>query len=1353
MINIRTKAMFIAIVCALMCFLSGASWCNVIYVHPSGSDTNTGDSWSAAKNTVQNALNNAYAGDEIWVSAGLYASETPGTISQKIVLKDQVSLYGGFAGIETTRQQRNPSANLTILDGTGSTSGCVVFVPSTVSTSCVIDGFEIRSGGWGYHFSCGYSSGGVYSVGSNVQISNNTIECNNIGITFITGNILNNRISNNTATGIQCSGTSNVIIAGNSIYDNGDGGIKIISVVGTPIIANNTITNNSAYTEGAGVHIYADACTPTLENNIIAFNSSGVYITNYTSVIKNNCVYGNFRNNYYGITDPTGTSGNVSQDPKLASYVSGNLHIQADSPCIDTGDDAIIQPDWLDMDGQARFIASHVDIGADESNGEIWTPVPPTTVRVSPIGDDKNDGSSWKLAMRTVQAAINAASLTGGEVWVAAGVYNEQIELEPYVYVYGGFNGSESARDERNWELNRSILDAKGHGAVVSAFAGDNISGIDGFTIRGGDIDSSANARNGGGVFCVGASPTIANNFITANKAVDGGGIYCDRSAARLIGNVIQWNTSELGGGIYITDNCAAIPANSPTPTLAPTLINNTISENVAEDGGGVFCDSVKPTIANSIIAFNTSGVCATNSTITLKSNCVYGNKLYNYSGLTDPTGTDGNICVDPLLATCHLETKHIAPNSPCLDAGDDTVALAEWRDIDAQERIQGAHIDIGADESNGYAWNRESIVMHVALQGYDSNSGLSWSTPKRTIQAAINALSATGGQVWVATGTYTERITITPDVFVYGGFSGNERSLAERSPKKSITTINGNSGGSVVTSQLGPGAIDGFTICNGSGPSGSFATNGGGIYAPNPLFSIANCSATNNIAMQGGGIYSFGPVSNCTISGNTARETGGGAYCRGKLAVLTGNTFTGNTSGGNGGGVAGYCQVENCTVTSNTADIGGGIRSVAKVIDSTISSNTATNSGGGIAGCAMIRKCTIAGNKAGANGGAITSTNGTILNNKIHGNHAGARGGAYFGSGTIANNWITKNDSADCGGGLFLLRSNSVVANNTFTHNTSAKGGAIFIDDTHAEQNAVCNNIIAYNSSSIFAYSYYGAYRNNCYFETGVFRDYVESRNITGDPKLIDGLHIASDSPCRDKGITETSIYQIPTTIVQSDWRDIDNQTRIQGSAVDIGADEWWQELSDTKNSSINSIIQMSGLVITAVFKDSIYVETDDRSSGIRIQFSSLPIPHHCIGERVDVEGNLLDNNGELCIMNPILTTYGTGTIAPLALNNRALGGGQFGKQGPVPLDGKGLNNIGLLVKTWGKVGNITPSSFTIDDGYGVNVKCILPTGVRLDDGATYVSVTGISSCEKVGSELRRLIRVRSQEDIVKIQ
>ena len=151
-------------------------------------------------------------------------------------------------------------------------------------------------------------------------------------------------------------------------------------------------------------------------------------------------------------------------------------------------------------------------------------------------------------------------------------------------------------------------------------------------------------------------------------------------------------------------------------------VVNNTITGNSSPSGGGIYCDGVSsPTIANTILAWNSSGFCKESGSgiPILRSNCVYGNATYNYSGVVDPTGTNGNTSINPGLAQPFYANVHIQPGSPCLDAGDDSVVQAGWTDMDGQPRKQGVHVDIGADESDGTVWPPGSnSIVRVSLQG-----------------------------------------------------------------------------------------------------------------------------------------------------------------------------------------------------------------------------------------------------------------------------------------------------------------------------------------------------------------------------------------------------------------------------------------------------------------------------------------------------------------------------------------------------------------------------------------------------------------------------------------------------------
>ena len=87
------------------------------FVDAGASGGNSGDSWTDAYTDLQSALTDANC-TEIWVAAGIYTPTTnPSDQTATFHLVDGVGVYGGFAGTETARDQRDLDANLTILSG------------------------------------------------------------------------------------------------------------------------------------------------------------------------------------------------------------------------------------------------------------------------------------------------------------------------------------------------------------------------------------------------------------------------------------------------------------------------------------------------------------------------------------------------------------------------------------------------------------------------------------------------------------------------------------------------------------------------------------------------------------------------------------------------------------------------------------------------------------------------------------------------------------------------------------------------------------------------------------------------------------------------------------------------------------------------------------------------------------------------------------------------------------------------------------------------------------------------------------------------------------------------------------
>ncbi len=707
----------LVLLAALVLFIasSSASLAGVIYVKWDSPNDGPGNDWDHAFHSVQAGLDAAVSSDEVWVAAGTYV--------ENVRLRDGVGLYGGFAGTETLREQRDWTANVTILDG--NEAGSVVTSPSGATVTTAIDGFTIRHGraNFGGGIFCEDSSptitnniitgntaecgGGIRCHNSSPMVTNNTITGNSaydgggVYCTYSAPTIANNTIIGNSASsgaGIYCRDsfpmiTNNTIAGNRGEYGSGvfcrssSAMITNSAITGnsafwgggifcgdsSPTITNNTITGNGA-DKGGGMYCYGSSSSPEIVNNIVAVNSSGVYNRDGTPVLRNNCVYGNTGYNYSGLTDPTGTDGNISVDPRLAGAEYGNVHIQPDSPCIDAGDDSAVDPGWVDMDGEPRIQGVYVDIGTDESDGTAWPEGPYVIVRVSPDGDDANDGSSWAQAKRTVQAGIDAASTQGGEVWAKAGIHYERINLVPYAYVYGGFAGIEMRREERDWATNVTILDGEQSGSVVRAdHPGYLLSALDGFTIRNGS------ASSGAGIYCRSSSPMIANNTITGNSAYDGGGLFCAFSSfPNITNNTITGNSSsDNGGGIHcllssptitnntITGNSAlwhsggihclysspTIRGNTITGNAAyygggigsthasPTVTNNAITGNSASDGGGIFCGDLSPTIINNAIIGNSAssdggGIYCWYSSPTITNNTIAGNSASDGGGV-----------------------------------------------------------------------------------------------------------------------------------------------------------------------------------------------------------------------------------------------------------------------------------------------------------------------------------------------------------------------------------------------------------------------------------------------------------------------------------------------------------------------------------------------------------------------------------------------------------------------------------------------------------------------------------------------------------------------------------------------
>ena len=220
----------------------------------------------------------------------------------------------------------------------------------------------------------------------------------------------------------------------------------------------------------------------------------------------------------------------------------------------------------------------------------------------------------------------------------------------------------------------------------------------------------------------------------------------------------------------------------------------------------------------------------------------------------------------------------------------------------------------------------------------------------------------------------------------------------------------------------------------------------------------------------------------------------------------------------------------------------------------------------------------------------------------------------------------------------------------------------------------------------------------------------------------------------------------------------------------------------SQAKRAANNASASVNSIVTYLISTSQFYVESDDRSSGILVGKFGHGVT---VGQRVSITGSARTlSSGEKYIMASTVTPNGTGTIEPLVLLNRSVGGGDWyydsatgaGQKGMREYlwvkigdswtlqlsDSQFMNNTGLLITTFGKVTYSASGYFYIDDGsacrdnsayIGVKVLGTVPVEAGVDPVGKYVKVTGVSSCFKGTSPDTSLYRQIRAADVTVIQ
>ena len=242
------------------------------------------------------------------------------------------------------------------------------------------------------------------------------------------------------------------------------------------------------------------------------------------------------------------------------------------------------------------------------------------------------------------------------------------------------------------------------------------------------------------------------------------------------------------------------------------------------------------------------------------------------------------------------------------------------------------------------------SAANHFVSQtaGDDSNDGLSWAAAKATITAGFNAC-ADGDTLFIAAGTYNERVTITTGKFVsmLGGFSSDG---TMRDPDLFETILDGTDLGKILIKAEKeptiPLLFDGMTLQN-----AEYSSSGSAFYLRGNM-TVNNCIIRNCISQgKGGGICVEITnrdlpcvISNCLVELCTASSSGGAIHNDGATienCIIRGcEGVYGSIVMRNGGVVRNCVLYNNSAVEGQWPNSGGIYNPTGTVINCTFANN-----------------------------------------------------------------------------------------------------------------------------------------------------------------------------------------------------------------------------------------------------------------------------------------------------------------------------------------------------------------------------------------------------------------------------